>query len=154
MTIGIEHVHRLISIEEEDIRNKKEQWEMAHEAVNAVRAIEASVKRMTTIHDMALDLDADVHGSVAQFEKEEWLKIEAKLSDLLDYVLQVEEDTIQVCEWIEKKDYKVEGLQALKQMFSDLKKNMASEWEYDSPGFQKILKKSKEDEKAGRVSEF
>lgn len=147
----LDHLMKVLSIESEALR-QKEGWEVDHERAQSVRELEASLNRASAFHDMVADSDTSFHAELADHvTKDQRQDGERLLAATFGMLIQLERQLLELCSRIESCGYKVNGHDELAQKHRELVKNLQDEWNYDSPGFQKILDAAERDKAEGRV---
>lgn len=146
-----DHLMKVLSLESEELR-QRERWEVDHEGVQSVRELEASLNRASAFHDMAVDSDASFHAELTdRVTEEQRQEGERLLAATFGMLVQLEMQLLELCARVESHGYKVKGREELAQKYQELVKNLQDEWNYDSPGFQKILGAADRDRTEGRV---
>ncbi|MEK6711142.1 MAG: hypothetical protein AABZ64_11255 [Nitrospinota bacterium] len=135
-----DHLMKVLSIESEELR-QKERWEVDHQRAQSARELETSLNRASAFHDMVVDSDvsfyAELTDRVTEERRQEGERLLAATFGMLG---QLERQLLELCGRMESHGYKVKGREELAQKYEELIKNLQDEWNYDSPGFQKILR--------------
>jgi len=143
---------RVLSIENEMLRQQKERWEVDHERARLVRELEVSLSRASAFHDMTADSDAFFHAELADRVTEARRQEgEQLLVARFEMLVQLERQLLELCGHLEGRGWKIKGCEELAQKYHELLKNLQGEWNYDSPGFQRILDAAERDKAEGRV---